>query len=102
MSISVHPDTPEGRTLAASPAAAAAAAAAPVQGAPGTKTRSRLFIKYVVLFVALVPVALLSNGIFPVFFYSPEHKAPLLRLQHEQAAAAAKIGRSSRKSSQLG
>ncbi len=93
MSISVHPDTPEGRTLAASPAAAAAAAAAPVQGAPGTKTRSRLFIKYVVLFVAVVAVALLSNGIFEVFFYYREHKASLIRIQHEQAeAAAAKIG----------
>jgi hypothetical protein len=91
MSISVHPDTPEGRTLAASPAAAAAAA--PVQGAPGTKTRSRLFIKYVVLFVAVVAVALLSNGIFEVFFYYREHKASLIRIQHEQAeAAAAKIG----------
>jgi hypothetical protein len=28
------------------------------------KTRSRLFIKYVVLFVAVVCVALLANGIF--------------------------------------
>jgi signal transduction histidine kinase len=89
MSISVHPDTSEGRTLAASPAAAAT----PVQGAPGTKIRSRLFIKYVALFVAVVGVALLSNGIFEVFFYYREHKASLIRIQHEQAeAAAAKIG----------
>src|SRR5882724_6503861 len=88
MSISLHPDTSEGRTRAASPAAAAA----PVQGAPVTKTRSRLFIKYVALFVAVVGVALLSNGIFEVFFYYREHKASLIRIQHEQAeAAAAKI-----------
>ncbi|HXE38574.1 MAG TPA: cache domain-containing protein, partial [Azonexus sp.] len=85
----MHPDTSEGRTLAASPAAAAT----PVQGAPGTKIRSRLFIKYVALFVAVVGVALLSNGIFEVFFYYREHKASLIRIQHEQAeAAAAKIG----------
>ena len=58
----------------------------------GTKTRSRLFTKYVALFVAVVGVALLSNGIFEVFFYYREHKAALIRIQHEQAeAAAAKI-----------
>jgi len=89
MSISLNPDTSEGRTLAASPAAAAV----PVEQASGTKTRSRLFIKYVALFVAVVGVALLSNGIFEVFFYYREHKASLIRIQHEQAeAAAAKIG----------
>ncbi len=38
-------------------------------------------------------MALLSNGIFEVFFYYREHKASLIRIQHEQAeAAAAKIG----------
>jgi signal transduction histidine kinase len=89
MSISLHPDTPEGRTLAASPEAGATPAAAPSR----TKIRSRLFIKYVALFVAVVGVALLSNGIFEVFFYYREHKAALIRVQHEQAeAAAAKIG----------
>jgi len=41
----------------------------------------------------VVGVALLSNGIFEVFFYYREHKASLIRIQHEQAeAAAAKIG----------
>jgi signal transduction histidine kinase len=89
MSISLHPDTPEGRTLAAPPVAAAEPAAAP----SGTKVRSRLFTKYVALFVAVVGVALLSNGIFEVFFYYREHKSSLIRIQHEQAeAAAAKIG----------
>src|SRR4051812_41467021 len=88
MSISLHPDTPEGRTLAAPPAAAAA----PSAPSQGTKIRSRLFTKYVALFVAVVAVALLSNGIFEVFFYYREHKAALIRIQHEQAeAAAAKI-----------
>ncbi|TMJ16800.1 MAG: GAF domain-containing protein [Alphaproteobacteria bacterium] len=87
MSISLHPDTPEGRTLAAAPADAAPSAAS-----LGTKIRSRLFAKYVALFVAVVGVALASNGIFEVFFYYREHKAALIRIQHEQAvAAAAKI-----------
>ena len=89
MSISLHPDTPEGRTLGGSPAATVA----PGVGPSGTKIRSRLFTKYVALFVAVVGIALLSNGIFEVFFYYREHKAALIRIQHEQAeAAAAKIG----------
>jgi GAF domain-containing protein/sensor histidine kinase YesM len=89
MSISLHPDTSESPTLAASPDAGAARAA----GTSGAKIRSRLFTKYVALFVAVVAVALLSNGIFEVFFYYREHKAALIRIQHEQAeAAAAKIG----------
>ena len=62
------------------------------RGPRATKIRSRLFTKYVALFVAVVGVALLSNGIFEVFFYYREHKAALIRIQHEQAeAAAAKI-----------
>jgi GAF domain-containing protein len=89
MSISLQPDTSESQALAASPDAGAPHAA----GASGTKIRSRLFTKYVALFVAVVAVALLSNGIFEVFFYYREHKAALIRIQHEQAeAAAAKIG----------
>ena len=65
----------------------------------GTKIRSRLFTKYVALFVAVVGVALLSNGIFEVFFYYREHKLALIRIQHEQAeAAAAKSASSSRRS----
>src|SRR5258708_33176893 len=57
------------------------------------KTRRRLFAKYVALFVVVVCVALLSNGTFDVFFYYQEHKASLIRIQREQAeAAAAKIG----------
>ena len=63
------------------------------QRTPVPKTRRRLFTKYVGLFVAVVCVALLSNGIFDVFFYYQEHKTSLIRIQREQAeAAAAKIG----------
>src|SRR4051794_6754111 len=69
------------------------ARSSPTAKAPVPKTRRRLFTKYVGLFVAVVCVALLSNGIFDVFFYYQEHKASLIRIQREQAeAAAAKIG----------
>jgi len=88
MSISLHPGAAERPTQAAP-----VADAAPTSDGSGTKTRSRLFTKYVALFVAVVGVALLSNGIFEVFFYYREHKTALIRIQHEQAeAAAAKIG----------
>jgi signal transduction histidine kinase len=90
MSISLHPDAPQDRVLAA---AGQAKEAVPDAKPSRTRIRSRLFIKYVALFVAVVGVALLSNGIFEVFFYYREHKAALIRIQHEQAeAAAAKIG----------
>ncbi len=92
MSISLHPDTPAGRTMTAAEPSAAAPVQGAASGAKATKIRSRLFTKYVALFVAVVAVALLSNGIFEVFFYYREHKASLIRIQHEQAeAAAAKI-----------
>ena len=52
-----------------------------------------LFRKYVALFLAVVCVALLSNGLFEIWFSSQEHRASLIRIQREQAeAAAAKIG----------
>jgi signal transduction histidine kinase/CheY-like chemotaxis protein len=61
--------------------------------AGATGVRNRLFLKYVALFVAVVSLALLANGIFEVYFYYQEHKASLVRIQREQAeAAAAKIG----------
>ena len=89
MSISLHHEASEGKPLAG-PAAIAAPAAD--TGLTGTTIRSRLFSKYVALFVAVVAIALLSNGMFEVFFYYREHKASLIRIQHEQAeAAAAKI-----------
>ncbi|MBR0721460.1 ATP-binding protein [Bradyrhizobium manausense] len=86
MSISVHPDTPQSRALPH------AAGDGVVSGEAGRRIRTRLFTKYVALFVAVVAVALLANGLFEVFFYYREHKAALIRVQHEQAeAAAAKI-----------
>ncbi|ULK96477.1 ATP-binding protein [Bradyrhizobium sp. I71] len=88
MSLSLHSDTPRAGTL---PSAAPAKAAS--GGTAGRGIRSRLFTKYVALFVAVVAIALLANGLFEVFFYYREHKASLIRVQHEQAeAAAAKIG----------
>ena len=54
---------------------------------------SRLFRKYVALFVAVVCVALLTNGMFEIGFSYQENKQALTRIQREQAeAAAAKIG----------
>jgi signal transduction histidine kinase len=59
----------------------------------GTVVRSRLFIKYVVLFVAVVSFALIANAVFDVYFSYQEQKASLVRIQREQAeAAAGKIG----------
>ncbi|WP_456685069.1 sensor histidine kinase, partial [Bradyrhizobium sp. P5_C11_2] len=86
MSLSLHSGTPQARTLPS------AAADGVVPGVTGRGIRTRLFTKYVALFVAVVAVALLANGLFEVFFYYREHKASLIRVQHEQAeAAAAKI-----------
>lgn len=60
---------------------------------PVPKFRSRLFSKYVGLFVAVVLVALLPIGTLAVVFYYREHETSLVRIQREQAeAAAAKIG----------
>ncbi|MFT4116357.1 sensor histidine kinase [Bradyrhizobium sp.] len=87
MSMSLHPDAPKARTLprAAPDDVASGAAAQP-------RIKTRLFTKYVALFVGVVAVALLANGLFEVYFYYREHKASLIRVQHEQAeAAAAKI-----------
>jgi hypothetical protein len=49
------------------------------------KIRGRLFRKYVALFVAVVCVALLANGLLEVWFSYQEHKASLVRIQREQA-----------------
>jgi signal transduction histidine kinase len=51
--------------------------------------RSRLFIKYTVLFVAVVVLALLANGGFEVWFSYQEHKGSLISIQQQQALAAA-------------
>src|SRR4051794_12681741 len=49
-----------------------------------------LFRKYVALFLAVVCVALLSNGLLEIWFSYHEHRASLIRIQREQAVAAAK------------
>jgi hypothetical protein len=89
MTASVQPDTPPNRTpadlLAAGAAEKATASSAPA-------ARSRLFSRYDALLVAVVGVTLLGGGIFEVFAHYREHRASLIRIQHEQAkAAAAKI-----------
>jgi signal transduction histidine kinase len=65
--------------------------ARPTMGA--SIVRSRLFIKYTGLFVAVVVLALLANGAFEVWFTYQEHKGSLISIQQQQAVAAAdKIG----------
>jgi len=53
------------------------------------KFRASLFHKYVVLFLAVVSLALLTSGLSQIWFSYREHKASLIRIQHEQAGAAA-------------
>jgi signal transduction histidine kinase len=73
--------------------AAARGLTTPLATPSGIK-RGRLFRKYVALFAAVVCVALLTNGLFEIWFYYRDHKAALIRIQREQAEAAAdKIGR---------
>jgi signal transduction histidine kinase len=61
--------------------------AAPVIGP--SIVRSRLFIKYVALFVTVVVLALVANGVFEIWFSYQENKASLIGIQHEEAVAAA-------------
>src|SRR5437773_10042 len=59
-------------------------------GKPAARGRgSRLFAKYVALFVAVVTVALLFSGVFDALFYYREHRDALVRIQREQAESAA-------------
>ena len=61
-------------------------------GAPASGpsiVRSRLFIKYVALFVSVVVLALVANGAFEVWFSFQEQKSSLINIQHQQAEAAA-------------
>ena len=63
------------------------------QSSAPAKARGKLFRKYVAFFVAVIALALLLNGASEIWFSYQEHKASLIRIQHEQAeAAAAKIG----------
>ena len=64
---------------------------------PPVRSRARLriglFFKYVALVFAVVLIALITNGAFEVWFSYQEYKSSLIRIQREQAeAAAAKIG----------
>ena len=68
---------------------AAASRGGAASGAGTSTVRSRLFVKYVALFVTVVVVALVTNGAFEVWFSYQENKASLIRIQHEQAQAAA-------------
>jgi signal transduction histidine kinase/CheY-like chemotaxis protein len=54
--------------------------------------RGKLFLKYVLVLLTVIAIALLTNGAFEIWFSYEEHKASLVRIQREQAeAAAAKI-----------
>jgi signal transduction histidine kinase len=54
-----------------------------------TRARGRLFRKYVAMFVAVVCVALLASGALEIWFSYEEHQASLVRIQQQQAEAAA-------------
>ncbi len=57
------------------------------------RNRGRLFWKYATLVVGVVCVVLVANGLVWVLFSYQDHRAALIRIQREQAeAAAAKIG----------
>jgi signal transduction histidine kinase len=58
---------------------------------PRTKreVRGRLFRKYVALFVAVVSVALVTNGLLEIWFDYNEERMLLVRIQRQQAEAAA-------------
>jgi signal transduction histidine kinase len=53
------------------------------------KARGGLFRKYIALFMAVVCVALGSNGLLDIWFSYQEQKPLLVRIQREQAEAAA-------------
>ena len=61
----------------------------PAAGGIRSHFGSRLFRKYVALFVSVVSVALLTNGLFEIWFSYQENKEALTRIQREQAIAAA-------------
>jgi signal transduction histidine kinase/HAMP domain-containing protein len=61
----------------------------PLSGVGASIVRSRLFFKYMLLFVMVVVVALVANGLFEVLFSYQEHKGSLIGIQEQQAVAAA-------------
>ena len=59
---------------------------------PSARIRGRLFRRYIALFVAVVCAALTVNALAEAWFLYQDRKQALVRIQHEQAdAAAAKI-----------
>src|SRR5215203_2953555 len=54
-----------------------------------TPIRGKLFRKYVALFIAVVCTALTANGLSDIWFSFREQQALLVRIQREQAEAAA-------------
>src|SRR5262245_65252154 len=74
------------------PAATVAQETPAAPAAPAAVPRGRLFRKYVAMFVAVVSLALAINAGFEIWFSYQEQQAALIRIQREQAdAAAAKI-----------
>jgi len=64
-----------------------------MRGSSWRQINGPLFRKYVALFLGVVCVVLLSNGLLELGFTYQEHRASLISVQREQAeAAAAKIG----------
>jgi GAF domain-containing protein len=87
MTASLHPYASQGCDDAISPVTGDARVAS------ASAKRPRLFTKYDTLLVAIIGTTLLSGGIFEIFSHYREHRTSLIRIQHEQAkAAAAKIG----------
>src|SRR5215472_11721770 len=56
---------------------------------PASVPRRRLFVKYALLFVGLVGIALLITSGFDFWFSYQENKTALTRIQQEKADAAA-------------
>lgn len=89
-----RPATLDHDAATAGPTLRAAADAPPPRGLAWKQIRGPLFRKYVGLFLGLVFVLWLGGGGLELFLSYQDHKASLLRLQREQAtAAAAKIER---------
>ena len=57
----------------------------PPSGVGASIVRSRLFFKYMLLFVMVVVLALVANGLFEVLFSYQEHKGSLIGIQEQQA-----------------
>jgi signal transduction histidine kinase/CheY-like chemotaxis protein len=56
------------------------------------QVRGPLFLKYISLFLAVVSIALITSGALEIWFSYDEHSTALIRIQRQQAeAAAAKI-----------